>query len=140
MSRTTREVATDWFDALTGGDFERALGLLSDDVEWINYAPVPGYNDRMPWIGTCRGPAEVLASLKVFTDVVEVGPERLLRLVVDDEEAMGVLHERSVVKRTGRPFEVEFIQWLTVRDGKIVRWKSFTDPSEILRAIDGRAL
>jgi ketosteroid isomerase-like protein len=53
---------------------------------------------------------------------------------------MGVLHERSTVKRTGMAFEIEFVQWLTVRDGKIVRWKSFTDPSQILRAIKGEAV
>ena len=137
---STREIATGWFDALTSGDFERALGYLADDVEWINYAPVPGYNDAMPWIGTYRGKAEVLDSLLVFTGVVEVGTEKLVELVVDGEQAMGVLSERSVVKKTGLAFDIEFIQWLTVRGGKIVRWKSFTDPSEILRAMKGQTI
>jgi ketosteroid isomerase-like protein len=45
-----------------------------------------------------------------------------------------------VVKKTGQAFDIEFIQWLTVRGGRIVRWKSFTDPSQILRAIDGSAI
>lgn len=137
---TTRETATGWFDALTGGDFERALGYLADDVEWINYTPVPGWNDAMPWIGTLHGKAAVKDSLGVFAGVVELGKEELVELVVDGEQAMGVLHERSTVRRTGMAFEIEFIQWLTVRDGKIVRWKSFTDPSQILRAIKGAAV
>ncbi|MFH8386522.1 nuclear transport factor 2 family protein [Kitasatospora sp. NPDC018058] len=136
MSRT-REIATGWFDALTGGDFERALGYLADDVEWINYTPVPGWNDAMPWIGTLRGKAAVRDSLGVFAGMVELGKEELVELVVDGEQAMGVLHERSTLRTTGMAFEIEFVQWLTVRDGKIVRWKSFTDPSQILRAIKG---
>ncbi|MFD4138595.1 MULTISPECIES: nuclear transport factor 2 family protein [unclassified Streptomyces] len=139
MGSSTREVAAGWFSALTGGDAERALGYLADDIEWINYAPVPGYNDRMPWIGTYHGPSEVLASLKVFLGVVDVKEEQLVELVVEGDRAMGVIHEKSVVKKTGQTFEIEFVQQLTVRDGKIVRWKSYTDPSQILRAIDGRA-
>lgn len=138
MAGSTREVAEGWFAALTGGDAERAIGFLAEDIEWINYAPVPGYNDRMPWIGTYHGPADVLDSLKVFLGVVDVGEERLLELTVEGDRAVGVLHERSMVKETGQTFEIEFVQHLTVRDGKIVRWKSYTDPSQILRAIDGR--
>ncbi|MEU9125487.1 nuclear transport factor 2 family protein [Streptomyces sp. NPDC048506] len=139
MTRSTRETAAGWFSALTSGDAARAAEHLADDIEWINYAPVPGYNDRMPWIGTYHGPAAVLDSLKVFLDMVEVGKEELVDLVVEGDEAIGILHEKSVVKETGQSFEIDFIQHLTVRDGKIVRWKSYTDPSQILRAIDGRA-
>jgi uncharacterized protein len=136
---STREIATTWFDALTSGDFDRALDCLAEDIEWVNYAPVRGYNDLMPWIGTCHSKAEVLESLKLFTGVVDVGTEKLVDLVVDGERAMGVLYEKSVVKATGQSFEIEFVQSLTVRGGKIVRWKSYTDPSQILRAIGGRA-
>lgn len=139
MTRTTRETATGWFSALTSGDADRARGYLADDIEWVNYTPVPGYNDRMPWIGTYRGPAAVLDSLKVFLDMVDVGTEELVELIVEGDQAIGILYEKSVVKKTGQAFEIEFIQRLTVRDGKIVRWKSYTDPSQILRAIDGRA-
>jgi ketosteroid isomerase-like protein len=135
---TTREVAATWFEALTTGDIERALSCLADDVEWINYSPVPGYNDAMAWIGTYRGVAEVLETFRVFSGIVEVNHEELVDLVVDGENAMGVIDERSTVKATGRVFEIEFIQWLKVRDGKIVRWKSYTDPSQILRALPRR--
>ncbi|MEV1010930.1 nuclear transport factor 2 family protein [Streptomyces sp. NPDC049881] len=131
----TREVASGWFEALTGGDIERALGFLDPEVEWINYSPVAGYNDDMEWIGTCRGPEEVLASFQTFVGTVDVGAESLVQLVVDGDEAMGVIHETGTVKATGRQFEIEFIQWLTVRNGRITRWKSYTDPSQIIRAI-----
>jgi len=135
----TRAVANTWFDALTNGRYEEALACLDPNVEWINYKVLPGYNDAMPWIGTVRGPAAVVASLQVFTGVCSVEKEELVKLAVDGEEAAGVIHEFSRVKATGVPFEIEFIQWLTVRNGKIVRWKSYTDPSPILKAIKGDA-
>ena len=61
--QSTRNVAERWFAALTGRDMQMALSCLADDVEWINYNAVPGYNDEMPWIGTRHGPAEVLKKL-----------------------------------------------------------------------------
>jgi ankyrin repeat protein/ketosteroid isomerase-like protein len=134
---TTRAVAERWFAALTSGDFPTALDCLADDVEWINYAAVPGYNDDMAWIGTTRTKQGVIDSLGVFTGAVEVGTEELVRLSVDGQNAAGVIHEESVVRANGLPFEIEFVQWLTVRGGKIVRWKSYTDPSQIVRALRG---
>ncbi len=135
IANNTRAVATRWFEAMTGGDIQVALACLSPTVEWINYIPVPGYNDDMPWIGTYHGPAAVLESFKVFTGLVDVRSEELLELVVEGEYAMGIVRERSVVRKTGLSFEIEFVQWLTVRESGIVRWKSYTDPSSIIRAL-----
>lgn len=132
-----RTVAGRWFGALGSGQIDVAISCLAPDVEFINYTVVPGYNDIMPWIGTYHGPDAVYQSFKVFTGVADVLKEELINLAVDGESAVGVVHERSRVKATGVEFEIEFIQWLTVRNGKIVRWKSYTDPSPILRAMKG---
>lgn len=141
MSTTdqTRAIAAEWFDALTHRRYEEALSCLDPNVEWINYKILPGYNDEMPWIGTVHGPAAVVDTLKIFTGVCDVKKEELVKLIVDGEEAAGIIHEISRVKATGMKFEIEFIQWLTIRSGKIVRWKSYTDPSPILKAIEGDA-
>jgi ketosteroid isomerase-like protein len=135
--QSTRDVAERWFTALAGGDMQTALTCLADDVEWINYRVIPGYNDVMPWIGTRRGPAAVLASFQRFISVCEPQDERLIKLAVDGVEAAGVVAEQGIVRATGLPYAIEFIQWLTIRDGKIVRWKSYTDPSAIEKAILG---
>ena len=132
----TREVAQHWFHALTTGDIDTAVSCLAPDVEWINYRVEPGYNDLMPWIGTYHGVAEVVDTFKIFGSLVQVKIEELVRLIVDGEEAAGVIHEVSLVPETGLEFEIEFIQWLTIRNGKIVRWKSYTDPSQIIRALE----
>lgn len=134
---STQAVATRWFTALTSGDFDTALACLADDVEWINYKVVPGFNDDMTWIGTYHGKDQVLATLRTFLGVCDVQSEELVRMAVTGEDAAGVIRERSVVRATGLPFEIEFIQWLTVRGGRIVRWKSYTDPSPIVAAIRG---
>jgi ketosteroid isomerase-like protein len=139
IESATRAVAAAWFEALAKGDVETVAGLMADDIEFINYTPVPGYNDDMPWIGTYHGRQAVMESFGVFVGTCDVKSEKLVQLLVEGEQAMGVVQEQSVVKATGMSFEIEFVQWLTVRDGKIVRWKSYTDPSTIVRAIRGDA-
>lgn len=135
VEQSTQAVANKWFTALTSGDGEGAVACLAADVEWINYKIHPEYNDIMPWIGTYRGAEKVAQSLQIFLALVEVKVEELVKLAVDGEEAFGVIHEVSLVKETGLEFEIEFVQWLTIREGKIVRWKSYTDPSPIVRAL-----
>jgi hypothetical protein len=134
-SVNARETAERWFGGLTSGDINTAISCLDDKVEWINYKIEAGYNDLMPWIGTYHGVEAVMNSFRIFTSLVQVNKEELIKLVVDGDEAAGVIHEVSLVKETGLEFEIEFIQWLTIRDGKIVRWKSYTDPSPIIRAL-----
>lgn len=136
---TTREVAARWFDALIHGNAEVINECLSPDVEWINYTIIPGYNDDMPWIGTYHGRDAVLKTFEIFLGMVEVKLEECINMAIDGENAACVVHEISVVKSTGMSFEIEFIQWLTIRDGKIIRWKSYTDPSPIIRAIRGKS-
>ena len=134
----TRTVAIRWFEAMAGGDIQTALACLSPAIEWINYTPVPGYNDDMPWIGTYHGPEAVLESFKVFTGLVDVRSENLVELIVEGEQAVGIIRENSVVRKTRVSFEIEFVQWLTIREGRIERWKSYTDPSQIIRALRGQ--
>lgn len=136
-TETTREVAREWFRLLGAGQVEDALELCAEDLEFENYLPVPGYNTAMPWIGTKRGRAETLASFGQFVAVAEVQREELVQLVVEGDTAIGIVHEVSRIRQTGRVFEIEFIQRLTVRDGVIQHWKSYTDPSPILRAMAG---
>lgn len=135
--KETYEVAKQWFSALKQGNVEVALSCLADDVEWLNYTIIPGFNDIMPWIGTYHGVEQVIETFQIFTGLVDVKFEELVKLAVQGEEAAGVIDERSIVKATGLEFEIEFVQWLTIRNGKIVRWKSYTDPSSIIRALRG---
>ena len=137
LAEETREVALRWFHAQSTGDVQTMMACLDPDIEFINYSVVPGYNDAMPWIGTFKGFDATVASFKVFIDTCEPQEEQLLRLVCQGEQAAGAVHEISRVRATNRLFEIEFVQWMVIRGGKIVRWKSYTDPATILRAIAG---
>lgn len=131
----TRQVALAWFGHVCQGRMAQAKELLADDVEWINFTGVPGHHDCMPWHGTYHGPDAVLASFATFTSVCSVRSKQLRQLVVEGPYAVGTVHETGTAKGSGAAFEIEYIEHLTVRDGRISRWKSYTDPSSIIRAL-----
>jgi len=139
VAKTTREVAEAWFDALLAGDIESAGALLSPDVRFINHTPVPGYNTDMAWIGTHEGRQAALDSFGIFAGICDVQAEELVKLIVDGDEAIGIIHEVSQVRGNGAHFEIEFIQRLTIRDGRIVQWRSYSDSAAIVRALRGNA-
>jgi ankyrin repeat protein/ketosteroid isomerase-like protein len=133
----TRQIARQWFDALDRGDIETALSCLADDVEWINLPKIPGVSDIVPWLGTCHGVAEVAESFRIRDAVVEVKVFKPLDLVVQGEQAVGTVRDYALVKSTGQFFDIEFASWFHVRGGKIVKWKSYCDPSPIIAAFRG---
>jgi ketosteroid isomerase-like protein len=135
--RATREVAQAWFDALLSGDMETAARLLAPDVRFINHTPVPGFNTDMEWIGTHVGRKAALDSFETFIGICDVQQEELVDLVVEGDEAMGIIHEVSAVRANGARFEIEFVQRLTIRDGHIVQWRSYSDSAAIVRALRG---
>lgn len=133
----TRRAAERWFDALHSGDRAAIGAMLTPDIEWINYIRVPGYNDAIPWIGEYHSVEEVLHTFDIFLGLVDVQHEDVLRIAADGDQAACMVHEQSVVKATGMAFDIQFVQWLTIRDGRVARWQSFTDPSAIIRALKG---
>jgi ankyrin repeat protein len=60
-----------------------------------------------------------------------------LDLVVQGDQAVGTINDQAVVKSTGLSFDITFASWMTIRDGKIVHWKSYCDPSPIIAAFRG---
>lgn len=131
------KVAKTWFDSLNKGDFATAMGCLSDDIEWVNISPVEGVSDIIPWIGTARGTKEVMAAFASRDAHITLERFESTGLVVQGDEACGTIHEVSVVKSTDKRFDITFATWLKIKDGKIVRWQSFCDPSAIIAAFRG---
>ncbi len=130
----SEQVVTQWFSALDRGDIDAAMGLLAPDVEWVNLPKVPGVSDIIPWLGTCHGVEEVRASFATRDAVAEVQLFKPGKQVVQGDQAFGTVHDVTRIKSTGAEFDIEFATWLQIRDGKIVKWKSYCDPSPIVAA------
>jgi ankyrin repeat protein len=133
----TEQVARRWFDALDRADYAAAMACLAENIEWVNLPKIRGVSDIIPWLGTYHGIAEVANTFRTRDAVTEVKVFKPVALLVQGDEAFGTVHDLSTVKLTGLDFDIEFATWMQIRDGKIIKWKSYCDPSPIIAAFRG---
>ena len=131
----TLQVVNQWFEALNRGDVDAALQCMAEDVRWENIEKVDGVSDIIPWLGGFRGRDGVAEAFRLRDGVVEVQDFRRTDLVVEGDKAVAVVHERTRVNATGKYFEIDFVSWYEVRNGKIVRFRAFTDSAPIVAAM-----
>ena len=120
------------FECFGRGDIPGLLQLLDDDVDWHIRGP-----EVVPYFGPRRGHDGVLDFFgKVATNVEfdQIGPERFF---ANGDEVIAVGGERGRVKATGKSFENPWAMVFTLREGKIVRFRSYEDTAAVAEAFRG---
>ena len=122
------QVVRDMFDAFGRKDEARLRHLLHPDVEWIQCAGFPGGGHR-------RGVDEVLE--KVFKSLrAEWNDWRTeIEEYLDAGESVVVLGRYAGTHAaTDRPMTAVFAHVYHVEDGRITKFRQYTDTAELVRA------
>jgi uncharacterized protein len=110
-----------------GEDF---FDLLDDDVVFEYVISVPGYPKRV------EGRQGVIDLYRDYDDYMTVHAADNLRVYRDHDASVVVLeyevHGASV--QTGRPYDNRFASIITIKDGKITRWRDYLDPVAVFDA------
>lgn len=135
---TAREVAERYLARV--GDFWSApdksetlaavLDLFAEDVEW----DIPGDLETVSWIGPRSGHEAVANFYRELASRLEPRRFEIRKIVADDETAVMLGDLASLVKATGKHIESPFTVDITVRDGKIVRYRLLEDSYAVARA------
>jgi len=123
------EVVKAAYAAFGAGDIQKLLSLMTSDIVWEFPA-----SKVIPWAGTFKGPAEVG---RFFAALMEHGePEAFepLSFVASDDRVVVLGRERFRVKSTGLTWACEWAHAFTVRDGKIARFREYTDTAAMASA------
>ncbi len=122
------QVVKDGYAAFMRGDVPGLLALLSEDVEW--HIPGPG----LPLEGVYRGHGGVANFFQKLTqesDILDFQPREFL---AEGDRVLVVGWERVKVKATNRTAEVDWVMSFTVRNGKVVSFREYTDTKAIADA------
>lgn len=130
----TREVAELWFESLRRGEFDRALALVDEDVVWENISPTLNVTDLAPWLGTYHGLDDVKESFGVWAAHSEMLTFTPYELIVDGETAIGMVHEHARCLANRNEYDLYVATQLKVRNGRIIRWRVYWDPSPLVAA------
>lgn len=123
-------VVQEFYSALAAAQVERAIAVLSPDLEWTEAEGFPYYS------GTWRGPQAVVEKLfvplKRDWSSFSVTPHEFLAV---DERVISFGTYVGTFRSTGKSMAAPFAHRWVVRGGKIVRFNKYTDTAKVLGAM-----
>jgi ketosteroid isomerase-like protein len=129
MSQANVDVVRAGHEAMVAGDLEAALDSLDPDIEW--HGTVGGLDEGSVAHGRDAVVQGFLAYFETW-ERIELRAERYIDTPGDD--VVVFFHEVARGRESGIVVETDTGTLNTVRDGRIVRVRSFMDRSEALRA------
>jgi ketosteroid isomerase-like protein len=119
------QLVKDGYAAFGRGDLPGLLSLLAEDVVW----DMPG--EGLPIAGSYRGRdgvASFFQKLQQEADILEFQPREFL---AEGDRVLVVGWERMKIKATGRGADIDWVMAFTIRDGKIAKFREYTDTKAI---------
>jgi len=130
-----RQVAEAWFSSLELGNLQNAQALLDENVVWENIPSTPGVSDLAAWLGTYHGVAAAMKSIEVWAKHARLLSFKLLRLMVDGPEAVGIVHEHGQILANNNEYDVYVAENIRIEGGKITHYRVYWDVSPIIKAL-----
>ena len=113
-------------DAIGRGDLSAALESAREDVLLEIFAP-----PEFPWIRTARGLADLHAAMTHnFGSVDDQRPE-IQNVVAEGESVVLFGREHGVIRETGHPYDVQFVQRFTFVEGRLASIRIVAAKTEV---------
>jgi hypothetical protein len=122
------QTVKEFFAAMGGGDKQRLLTLVAEDMEWI----IPG--EDWPLAGTHRGHAGLAELLQKVSEKVETSYPKPPEFVAQGDRVMVVGVATGKIKATNKPFKDDWVFAITVRNGKVTKIREYIDTQALARA------
>jgi uncharacterized protein len=120
------------YERFNEGDLEGFLGLLADDVEWVE---MPGPYPPPAGGGAHRGrdtlARDVLSTLPENWETMSAEPEEFID---GGDHVVVTMHFRGRTT-AGNDVHAPGVQVWSVRDGQLARMQNYTDTAQLARAL-----
>jgi ketosteroid isomerase-like protein len=131
MSEENLNIARQGYEAFNRGDIDAVLSIMDPNIEWQE-PDVEG----LPFRGTHHGPEavanNVFGLVEEHWDGLHVEAEEFL----DAGDRVIVLGRfQGTGKATGRTLDAPYAHVWTLRDGRLVHFRNYTDTANFLQAL-----
>jgi ketosteroid isomerase-like protein len=133
MSNTNVELIKSLYAAFGRGDIGAIISALSPDVDWS----LNGRRADYPLLGTWKGPNEVqrfFQGIAEHQETVEFSPREFFAA---DDRVFVLGRYAWKLRKNGRTAASEWVHIFTIRGGKIVAFREFTDTAVFAEAFRG---
>ena len=133
MSKEAENVALvqSLYAAFGRGDMETLFGALADDIEWI----LPGPPEVIPFAGTHRGREAVIQFFMTLSKTVQFETLEPYEFLAQGDKVVVLGRSRPRMQSTGRVVDNDWVAVITVRDGKLARYKIYEDTAALVSAL-----
>jgi ketosteroid isomerase-like protein len=132
----TRSVVTELYAAYRAGDVARVAALIGDDIEWIIHGPAHVFSFE----GPRRGKAAVMETLGQIAARFELKRYEQEVIIVEGERAAVISSTSFLQRTTKRTLSLRLVNFLRVREGKIVEFREFSDTFDAVEQALGAPL
>jgi uncharacterized protein len=129
----TRATLKELYSAYREGNAERVAALIDEDIDWCIYGPARVF----PFEGPRRGKAQVIDVLAAIGTQYELKRHDQEIMVVEGERAAVLSQVAFVQRATGRTLSMRLINFVRVRDGRIVEFREFSDTFDVVEQAAG---
>jgi uncharacterized protein len=116
------EIVKKLYEAFAKRDINSMLQLLSPDVEWGEPE-----NPHNPAAGTRHGHKGFLEWLNIGRQAEEILALEPKKFLTDIDTVAVVGYTKCIAKPTKKSYETDFVHLVTLKDGKVIRFKEFFD-------------
>jgi ketosteroid isomerase-like protein len=125
------QVVKDAYAAFLRGDIEGVLALVDDNVDWHG---VKGTDGAAPHAGARRGRAAVATFFQQVADSTEFTRFEPREFIAQGDQVAVIGDYAARVKGNGRSIACDWVMVFDVRNGRITRFREWTDSAQLVRA------
>ena len=123
-------LARQTYDAFFRGDIDGLLELYTEDMDWEVLGP-----SSLPTAGPHIGKEQVRAFFGKVNDLLVSENFDVQQYVVQGDTVVALGEYTWTSKVTGRVFDAQFVHVITIRDGKICKFREYTDTAAAVEAM-----
>lgn len=129
METENTQLVKDAYAAFGRGDVPGVLALLDDNVEWHG---VIGTEGVLPHAGLKQGRAAVGEFFRVLGETAEFHTFEPREFIAQGDQVAVVGHYSGRAKSTGKNWDSGWVMIFTIRNGRIVRFREYTDSRQLV--------
>ena len=134
MSEANVQVVKSAYAAFQRGDVAAILALVDDNVEWHG---VKGGEGVAPHAGLRRGKPAVAEFFQQVGSSLEFTKFEPREFIAQGDQVVAIGDYAAKVKATGRSMASDWVMVFTVRNGKVTRFREWTDSAQLVKAYGG---
>jgi uncharacterized protein len=128
------QLVKDAYAAFKRGDIATLLNMVDENVEWQG---VIGTEGVLPQAGVRHGRAAVGDFFKLVAETTDFTAFEPREFVAQGDQVVAVGTYAARMKPSGNAIDSGWVMLFTIRNGKIARFREYSDSAQLVRAFRG---